>query len=159
MDKELTNKFGTLALVIVGLITFATLVSGYDIGGGFVISEVPIDSSQYGGEDYPNWTHGSLCPGVTYDAGIQMVSDTDLANVILQLRFLSDGIAASDVSVWYWTGSAWTIVVFAANDGISAGSFVIPGVALIADTPIIVPLLVVFNEIGSYTSQLWAEGV
>jgi len=161
MDEELKHKVVSLVVAVFGVIGFASVVTAGLSGFGtpLTLAGIEIDSAEYGGVDYPNWTHGSLCMGVTYDCGLEVYANEDVSDFYMIVQFEKTGILPGDALVHYWNGTAWSGCSFDTMETALVYHFPDVHYSITKGDSLVIPILVVFQAIGNYTSSIWAEGL
>jgi hypothetical protein len=160
MDEKLKHKVVSLVVAIFGVIGFGSVVTAGLSGFGtpLTLAGIEIDSAEYGGVDYPNWTHGSLCMGVTYDLGLEVYANEDVSDFYMVVQFEKTGILPGDVAVHCWNGTAWGGCCFDTTEMTLTYHFPETHFSLAKGDTMVIPILVVFQATGNYTSSIWAEG-
>ena len=160
MDEEMKHKVVSLIVAIVGVIAFSSVVTAGLSGFGtpLYITEIGIDSTEYGGVDYANWTHGDLFMGVTYDWGLQVYANEAVSDFYVIMQFEKTGIQPGDVMVHYWNGTAWEGCSFDTMETALVYHFPDAHYSILKGDTLVIPILVAFQQVGNYTSSIWVEG-
>jgi hypothetical protein len=159
MDKKLKTGIAWMAVAIVGLITFSTIVSA-ELGGStpLHIQDIGLNSVDYGGVDYPNWTDGNLCMGVTYDRGIEVTANVNVGDFFLVVQFERPNITAESALIQFWNGTAWNDASSNLTDSALRYTFPDAHWSLSGGESMLIPILVTYTEMGDYRVFVWCEG-
>jgi hypothetical protein len=159
MDKEIKNKVVSLVVAMLGLIAFANLVSGVLSDPPLHITEIGVDSVNYGGVEYENWTHDNLFMGVTYDSGLEVFANEDVNDFYMVAQFEKPGIQPGDAVIQYWNGTAWADGSCAITEATLTYTFPDTHYSIVKGDSMVILLLVTFQQCGNYTSRMWLEGM
>jgi hypothetical protein len=161
MDRQLKGKIVNWVAPIVCLILFASVVSGGldEFSTPLHLAEVGVDSTEYGGVEYTNWTHGLLCMGLTYDSGYEVSANADVDDFYMVFQFEKTGIQPGDVILEYWNGTAWSGCIFDVTETTLTYTFPDSHFSLSKGDVLVIPILVTFQQTGTFVSRVWAEGL
>jgi hypothetical protein len=161
MDKQLKGKIVSWVAPIVCLILFASVVSaGLDeFSTPLHLAEVGVDSTEYGGVEYTNWTHDFICLGWTYDSGYEISANADVDDFYMVIQFEKTDIQPGDVILQYWNGTAWSGCSFDIGEEVLTYTFPESHLSISKGDVLVIPILVTFHQTGTFTSRIWAEGL